>query len=95
FVEPVDPFIEDIVELQPQDAHDVVIVGDVDDDAIPASKRKRGRSAGDIWNHFTVDVDPQKVKRAKCKHFKPAINPHKKSEYAKRYLKLVQSSAPS
>ncbi|RHY15116.1 hypothetical protein DYB32_010788 [Aphanomyces invadans] len=62
FVEPVDPFIEDdILELQPQDALDVVIVDDFDDDtmAVPASERKRGRSANDIWNLFTDDVDPQ------------------------------------
>ncbi|RHY33880.1 hypothetical protein DYB32_003269 [Aphanomyces invadans] len=76
FAEPVDPFIEDILELQPQDALDMVIVDDVDDDAmaVPASEQKRGRFTSDIWYLFTDDVEPQKVKSATCKHCETAFN---------------------
>jgi hypothetical protein len=52
--------------------------------------RKRGRQSSSLWDLFTRDDSPHQNKSAFCKHFRIAVNHHKKSEYAKLHLNKCQ-----
>jgi hypothetical protein len=48
--------------------------------------RDRGRPTSTVWEQFTNDLNPFKLKSAVCKHCKTLINHHKKGESAKVHL---------
>jgi hypothetical protein len=63
---------------------------DNDDDAPagPSTERKRGRQSSNVWNWFTKDNNPHRLKSAKYKHCKTTVDHHNKSESARVHLNI-------
>jgi hypothetical protein len=66
--------------------NDAVDGNDDDAPARSATERKRGRPSSSVWQWFTENDNPHRLKSAKCKHCKTTVNHHHKSESAQVHL---------
>lgn len=68
-------------------ADDGIVMGETrSENAGPTKGRRFGRPISFIWEVFTTEKEPWKLRQAECLHCKKIVSYHKKSEYVLVHL---------